>query len=87
MVMYSVIGVLTEWGAPIDGPQSDVDAGVPFSRVGTLDVERRRVHLIHEGLRAPDDAGASLEREPPACGIDRRDVDSKVVDSCRLQRC
>lgn len=84
IVMRSIVGMLTELGAQIEVPESDVQARATLPTVRAIGGETRPpivVNVAEQGAKAPEDAYASIEYRGNRYWINGKDFDSKFAFS------
>jgi hypothetical protein len=81
IVTRSVIGLLTEIGAQIEVPESEVTNRATLPTVRLLEVESRPTIIVHVAADAPDDAFAAVRYGRNAYWIAPNDFDSKFAFS------
>ena len=81
IITRSIIGILTELGAQIDVPQSEVDNHTTLQTVHLLTVEPRPTIIIHVGPRPPERTYADVAYDANHYWIAWDDFDSKFAFS------
>ena len=79
IVTRSILGILSNLGAQIQVPQTDIASGATPPTVGLVGGETRPTVIVHVGDRAPGDAYVSVRYEGHRYWIDRTDFDSKYA--------
>ncbi|WP_244848791.1 hypothetical protein [Caballeronia sp. SL2Y3] len=79
MVTRSVLGILTDLGAQIPVPDSQVGSGATKPTIGLIGGETRPTIVVKVGEKAPPDAYVSVLYDKSNYWIDRADFDSKYA--------
>ena len=81
IVTRSVLGMLSELGAQIEGPTADVSSGATLPTVHSIGVETRPTIIVHVGEQIPKDAFVNVRYAGEVFWIVRDDFDSKFAFS------
>ncbi len=79
MVTRSVLAILSDLGAEIDVPQSDVDMGATKPAIRLVGGEKRPTVLIHSAKKISGSAYAAIKYRNSLFWIDDSDFDSKYA--------
>jgi hypothetical protein len=79
MVTRSVLGILTDLGAQIAVPDTQVDSGATKPSIGLIGGETRPTILVRVGEKPPKDAYVAVQYDKSEYWIDRSDFDSKYA--------
>lgn len=79
--LRSMLGILSEVGAQIEVPSSDIQDNRTLPTVKIIGVETRPVIIVHVGPKAPAEAFVSIQYGQQEFWIDPNDFDSKFAFS------
>ena len=79
LLTRSVLGILTDLGAQVEVPASNVASGATKPTVGLVGGETRPTIIVHSAATAPADAYVSIPYDGTAYWIARDDFDSKYA--------